>query len=104
MEHDDNDEYQAEDSHGGRREGGNGSSGQDSGMYLGVGASLDRSQVTVGDLNFNSAMIPHHSMAMTRAERARIKDVRVCALAVEISEARPITEFNVAADRRCPSS
>ncbi len=102
-------------------------------LLLGLGAYLDRSQVTVGDISFNSAMIPHHSMAITRAERARIRDVRVCALAVEISEAqrreifemewliediqrngiaatpqdaeaRPIPEFNVAADRRCPSS
>jgi hypothetical protein len=97
---------------------------------LGVGAYLDRSQVTVGDVSFNSSMIPHHSMAITRAERAQIEDVRVCELAVEISEAqrreilemewliedirqngaattakearsRPVPDFEVAAERRC---
>jgi hypothetical protein len=101
-------------------------------LLLATGAFLDRSQVTVGDVSFNSAMIPHHSMAITRAERARIEDVRVCDLAVEISEAqrreilemewliddirrngvaatrreadaRPIPEFDVAAERQCPS-
>jgi ABC-type multidrug transport system fused ATPase/permease subunit len=101
-------------------------------LLLATGVSLDRSQVTVDDVSFNSAMIPHHSMAITRAERARIEDVRVCELAVEISEAqrreilemewliddirrngvattpadaegRPVPDFAVAADRRCPS-
>jgi hypothetical protein len=101
-------------------------------LLLGTGAYLDRSQVTVGDVSFNSAMIPHHSMAITRAERARIEDVRVCDLAVEISEAqrreiremewliddirqngvaatradaeaRPVPDFDVAAERQCPS-
>jgi ABC-type multidrug transport system fused ATPase/permease subunit len=99
---------------------------------LGVGAYLDRSQVTVDDISFNSAMIPHHSMAITRAERAQIQDVRVCELAVEISKAqrreilemqwmiedieqngiattvqearsRPVPDFEVAAERQCPS-
>jgi uncharacterized protein (DUF305 family) len=93
---------------------------------------LDRSQVTVDDISFNSAMIPHHSMAITRAERAQIQDVRVCELAVEISKAqrreilemqwmiedieqngiattvqearsRPVPDFEVAAERQCPS-
>jgi ABC-type multidrug transport system fused ATPase/permease subunit len=101
-------------------------------LLLATGVSLDRSQVTVDDVSFNSAMIPHHSMAITRAERARIEDVRVCELAVEISEAqrreilemewliddirrngvattpadaegRPVPAFAVAADRNCPS-
>lgn len=49
---------------------------------------LDRSQVTVQDDSFMSAMIPHHSIAILRAERAGISDVRVCRLAVEISEAQ----------------
>lgn len=100
-------------------------------LLLAAGAFLDRSQVTVDDISFNSAMIPHHSMAITRAERARIEDVRVCELAVEISEAqrreilemewliediqqngiavtpgdaeaRPVPDFDVAAERRCP--
>jgi uncharacterized protein (DUF305 family) len=40
-------------------------------------------------------MIPHHSMAITRSERAQLTDVRVCELAVEISEAqrREISEM-----------
>nr|WP_245952407.1 hypothetical protein [Citricoccus muralis] len=33
-------------------------------------------------------MIPHHSLAITRSERAGIEDIRVCELAVEISEAQ----------------
>lgn len=100
-------------------------------LLLTTGVFLDRSQLTVDDVSFNSAMIPHHSMAITRAERARIEDVRVCELAVEISvaqrreilemewliediqqngiaatpgdaEARPVPEFDVAARRQCP--
>lgn len=35
-----------------------------------------------------SVMIPHHSMAITRSERFENEDVRVCELAVEISEAQ----------------
>jgi hypothetical protein len=91
---------------------------------------LDRSQTTVQDSAFMSAMIPHHSMAITRSERADIRDLRVCDLAVEISEAqrreilemewliedikrngpattpaeaeaRAVPEFDVSADRRC---
>lgn len=91
---------------------------------------LDRSQTTVQDKSFMSAMIPHHSMAILRSERAEIKDLRVCELAVEISEAqrreilemewliqdikqnghattleaaeeRPVPDFEVSADRLC---
>lgn len=76
-------------------------------------------------------MIPHHSLAITRSERAQLVDVRVCELAVGISEAlrleilqmdwliddiaengpattaaeaaeRPTPEFDVSADRECP--
>jgi hypothetical protein len=57
-------------------------------LLLSVGAFLDRSQTTVDDRAFMSAMIPHHSMAITRSERFGVEDVRVCALAVEISEAQ----------------
>lgn len=57
-------------------------------LLLGGGAFLDRSQVTVGDLGWMNSMIPHHSMAITRSERAQIEDVRVCELAVQISEAQ----------------
>jgi hypothetical protein len=64
-------------------------------LLLAVGITLDRSQVTVDDTAFMRAMIPHHSMAITRSERAGIQDVRVCELAVEISEAqrREISEM-----------
>jgi hypothetical protein len=101
-------------------------------VLLAVGAFLDRRQVTVGDTSFNRSMIPHHSMAIIRAERAQIKDVRVCELAVKISEAqrreilemdwliddirrngiaatpeearsRPVPSFEVAAERQCPT-
>jgi hypothetical protein len=57
-------------------------------LLLGGGTFLDRSQVTVDDTAFMRAMIPHHSLAITRSERAQIQDVRVCELAVEISEAQ----------------
>lgn len=100
-------------------------------LLLGGGAFLDRSQATVDDSAFMSAMIPHHSMAITRAERAGIQDVRVCQLAVEISQAqrreifemdwliedikrnglattieeaqaRPVPEYWEPAERQCP--
>lgn len=58
-------------------------------VVLLVGAIwLDRSQTTVQDNSFMSAMIPHHSLAITRAERSELADVRVCELAVAISEAQ----------------
>ncbi|MCC6174456.1 MAG: DUF305 domain-containing protein [Chloroflexi bacterium] len=101
-------------------------------LLIAVGVFLDRSQTTVQDTGFMSGMIPHHSLAITRAERSELDDVRVCELAVEISEAqrreilemdwliedieangaagtpeeaeaRPVPEFDVAADRDCPS-
>lgn len=100
-------------------------------LLLAGGVFLDRSQATVDDSAFMSAMIPHHSMAITRAERAGIQDVRVCQLAVEISEAqrreifemdwliediernglattteeaqeRPVPEYKESAERQCP--
>lgn len=101
-------------------------------LLLAGGTILDRSQATVEDTGFMRSMIPHHSLAITRSERAQINDVRVCELAVAISEAqrreidemdwliediqrngpaetaeeaaaRPIPEFNVSAQRDCPS-
>ncbi|MGY2004997.1 DUF305 domain-containing protein [Blastococcus sp. SYSU DS1024] len=57
-------------------------------LLLGGGIFLDRSQATVQDSAWMSAMIPHHSLAITRSERADITDVRVCQLAVEIIEAQ----------------
>lgn len=99
-------------------------------LLIGGGIALDRSQITVNDSAWMSAMIPHHSLAITRSERAQIQDVRVCELAVEISEAqrreidemawliddinenglaltaaeaedRPVPDFEASADRQC---
>lgn len=57
---------------------------------------LVRSQTTVQDRSWMSAMIPHHSIAILTSERAEISDVRVCELAVGIVEAqqREIGEMN----------
>lgn len=99
-------------------------------LLLGGGIALDRSQITVDDTAYMRAMIPHHPLAITRSERAQLQDVRVCELAVEISEAqrreilemdwliadiesnglaltaedaqdRPVPDFERAADRQC---
>ncbi|MFO7960383.1 MAG: hypothetical protein R6U94_05510 [Nitriliruptoraceae bacterium] len=96
------------------RDAGEGGS-QDTGMYLRF-----------------AAMIPHHSLAITRSERFENDDVRVCELAVAISEAqrreifemdwliedieengvaetveeaqaRPIPDYQVDAVRDCPT-
>src|SRR5690606_22619800 len=63
-------------------------------LLIGGGIALDRSQITVNDTAWMSAMIPHHSLAITRSERAQIEDVRVCELAVQISEDRKSTRLN----------
>jgi hypothetical protein len=101
-------------------------------LLIAGGTSFDRSQATVDDSNFMSAMIPHHSLAITRSERFQNEDLRVCELAVEISEAqrreilemdwliddieengvaattaeaeaRAVPDFEVAAERQCPT-
>jgi hypothetical protein len=101
-------------------------------LLLGAGVFLDRSQTTVQDSGFMNSMIPHHSMAITRSERSELADVRVCELAVEISEAqrreilemdwliddierngvaetaeeaesRPVPDFERSAARQCPT-
>ena len=101
-------------------------------LLLGSGTFLDRSQTTVQDTGWMSSMIPHHSMAITRSERAELSDVRVCELAVQISEAqreeilqmewllddiarngaattaqqaqaRPVPDFQEPAERLCPA-
>lgn len=100
-------------------------------LVFAVGVTLDRSQATVDDSAFMKGMIPHHSLAITRSERFSVEDVRVCDLAVEISEAqrreilemdwliediadngptatreeadaRPVPDFDRPADRDCP--
>ena len=49
---------------------------------------LVRSQETVHDSEWMSAMIPHHSIAIMTSERAHIEDVRVQELANSIIEAQ----------------
>ncbi len=49
---------------------------------------LVRSQTTVQDEAWMSAMIPHHSIAILTSERANIDDVRVKVLANEIIKAQ----------------
>lgn len=57
---------------------------------------LVRSQTTVQDRSWMSAMIPHHSIAILTSERAEIEDVRVQELANEIilAQRREIEEMN----------
>ena len=103
-----------------------------SAVLLGGGIYLDRSQVLVDDVGFMNSMIPHHSLAITRSERFQNADVRVCELAVEISEAqrreifemdwlindieangaattpadaaaRPVPTYQESAERQCPT-
>lgn len=63
-------------------------------IYLGsvvvflIALFLVRSQMTVGDSSYMSAMIPHHSIAILTSENARIEDARVRELADEIIEAQ----------------
>lgn len=47
---------------------------------------LVRSQVTVDDLDYMKAMIPHHSIAVLTSRRAQIEDPRVRRLADQIIE------------------
>ena len=49
---------------------------------------LVRSQSTVDDTSWMSAMIPHHSIAILTSERANISDPRVRKLADDIIEAQ----------------
>ncbi len=101
-------------------------------LLIGGGIALDRSQITVDDTDFMQGMIPHHSLAITRSERAQLQDVRVCELAVAISEAqrreiyemdwlirditengpattageaeeRPVPDYSESANRTCPT-
>ncbi len=58
-------------------------------MIIFLGALfLVRSQATVEDSSWMSAMIPHHSIAILTSERANIDDVRVKELANSIIEAQ----------------
>lgn len=53
-------------------------------VIFGLSLWLVRSQVTVGDLSYMRAMIPHHSIAIMTSSRAGITDGRVRKLADEI--------------------
>ena len=53
-----------------------------------VSLFLARSQVTVGDVEWMRAMIPHHSIAILTSERAKITDPRVRKLADGIISAQ----------------
>lgn len=53
-----------------------------------IATFLVRSQATVQDQSFMSAMIPHHSIAILTSERSETEDVRVCELQVAIIEAQ----------------
>ncbi len=58
---------------------------------------LVRSQVTVTDVSWMKAMIPHHSIAILTSERATIRDPRVRELADSIIQAqrKEITEMKM---------
>ncbi len=53
-----------------------------------AGLGLVRSQLTVGDVAWMKAMIPHHSIAILTSERANISDPRVKELANAIIKAQ----------------
>ncbi len=57
---------------------------------------LVRSQITVDDSAYMSAMIPHHSIAILTSENAQVKDVRVRALTDGIikTQRREIAEMD----------
>lgn len=57
-------------------------------LVFAVALFLLRSQVTVGDVSYMRAMIPHHSIAILTSERAQVTDPRVRALADGIIEAQ----------------
>lgn len=64
--------------------------------------ALNRTQALVGDTEFMKAMIPHHSIAINNARKARITDPRVRRLADGIiaSQVREIEEMKIlTADR-----
>ncbi len=56
---------------------------------------LVRSQVTVDDVDYMEAMIPHHSIAILTSKRAKISDPRVRQLADDIiaAQEREIAEM-----------
>lgn len=57
-------------------------------MVFAASLFLVRSQITVDDSSYMSAMIPHHSIAIMTSDRADIDDVRVRELADRIIKAQ----------------
>lgn len=57
-------------------------------VVFSLGLWLVRSQMTVNDEEYMSAMIPHHSIAVMTSERAQISDPRVRKLADAIIKAQ----------------
>lgn len=59
--------------------------------------ALNRSQALIGDIAFMRAMIPHHSIAINNAEKAKLSDPRVRRLADEIisGQVREIAEMKL---------
>lgn len=57
---------------------------------------LVRSQASVTDRDYMSAMIPHHSIAVLTSERAQIEDLRVRELAngIILAQRKEIAEMN----------
>ena len=70
------------------------------GIVFGLALYLMRSQVTVQDRSWMSAMIPHHSIAILTSSRAEISDPRVKKLAEEIvvAQNREIAEMRYLID------
>jgi uncharacterized protein (DUF305 family) len=64
-------------------------------LVFAVSLWLVRSQATVDDTDYMSAMIPHHSIAIMTSKRAQITDPRVRQLADEIiaAQEREIAEM-----------
>lgn len=61
---------------------------------------VNRSQSLVADVGFMRSMIPHHSIAINNAEKARLSDPRVRKLADEIiaGQVREISEMKLLID------
>ena len=59
-----------------------------SALVFAISLYLVRSQSTIDDTSWMSAMIPHHSIAILTSERANITDPRVHKLADDIIEAQ----------------
>ena len=57
-------------------------------LVFALSTMLVRSQTTVQDTSYMSAMIPHHSIAILTSENAELKDKRVCELATNIIKAQ----------------